>query len=128
MVTGASIIALYAGIATATIHVPGDFALIQDAIEAGGDGDTALVAPGEYQVEQSVRFGDVAVEVRAEEGSETTAIVLSQLPDVPHNAVVIFEGTTAAECVLAGFTVTATVAIDPSRQNTYPRISILHPN
>jgi hypothetical protein len=41
--------------AAETIAVPGDFSAIQDALDAAADGDTVLIAPGEYVISVPLR-------------------------------------------------------------------------
>ena len=40
----------------ATIHVPADHSTIQAGLDAAADGDTVLVAPGEYVITQPIDF------------------------------------------------------------------------
>ena len=55
------------------IHrVPDDFATIQAAIDAAGDGDLVLVSPGSYQ--EVLDFGGKDVSLASEEGPEATTI------------------------------------------------------
>ena len=62
-----------AGSATAdVIHVPGDFATIQDAIDAAVDGDEIIVADGTYTGpgNHDLDFGGGAIVLRSANGPE----------------------------------------------------------
>ncbi len=60
----------------ATIHVPADQPTIQAGIEAAGDGDVVLVAPGTY-IENVCFFGK-AITLRIVNGADVTTINGSQ--------------------------------------------------
>ena len=55
-----------------TIHVPGDYMKIQEAIDAAVDGDTVLVAPGTYV--ENIKYRGKAIVVKSSHGSEGTVI------------------------------------------------------
>ncbi len=76
------------------INVPGDYATIQEGIDAVQDGDTVLVAAGEYV--ENLLIEDKNVFLTSAEGPETVTIV----------GYLIFEGNIDTTCVLQGFTVT----------------------
>ena len=44
------------GAAAAEIRVPADYETIQEALDTAGDGDTVLVAPGEYVITEPLDF------------------------------------------------------------------------
>jgi hypothetical protein len=54
------------------IHVPGDYDTIQEAIDAASDGDTIMVAAGEYEAFQVVDKTNIGI-ISAEEATVTTA-------------------------------------------------------
>ena len=60
----------------ATIHVPADYATIQEAIFAAGDGDIIVVADGAYTgpLNKNLDFGGLALTVRSENGPGTCVI------------------------------------------------------
>ena len=64
-----------------TIHVPGDFPTIQEAINAAIPGDVILVAPGTYTgpLNTSLDFGGKDIELRSTNGPDVTIITDSAL-------------------------------------------------
>jgi hypothetical protein len=96
----------------ATLQVPGDFASIQDALDAAADGDTVLVAPGEYVVNDSVTFYRLHdpvdpesppvrdVVLRSSAGAETTTIRLSPGSERFRPCVLLQSGETDAIAIL----------------------------
>ncbi|MHC4946246.1 MAG: right-handed parallel beta-helix repeat-containing protein, partial [Planctomycetota bacterium] len=82
-----------------TIHVPADYAKIQEAIDAAATGDTVLVAPGTY-VEQ-INFIGKAISVKSEGGAQVTTIDGNKL-----NATVTFYSGEGPDSILDGFTIT----------------------
>ena len=93
--------------AQSTLHVPGDHATIQAAIEAAVDGDTVLVAPGTW-VEQVDLLGK-GITLRSSGGAGVTTIDsqgLAEWPDWPWGAVVRMVGGEGPDTVVEGFTIT----------------------
>ena len=74
--------------ATITVDLDGaaDYSEIQPAIDAAQDGDTVLVKPGEYVINESITFRGKAITVRGEAGAEVTTIRMS----VSYGSVVVF--------------------------------------
>ena len=58
----------------------GPFRDIQSAIDASADGDTVLVKPGEYVIEEPINFKGKEIVVRGESGAEATTIRMSAAP------------------------------------------------
>jgi len=58
--------------AATTIHVPGDYPTIQEAIDAAGPGDTIMVAEGEYEAFEVWDKTDISI-IGAEGATVTTA-------------------------------------------------------
>ncbi len=94
----------------ATIAVgPGaayDFDTIQAGIDAAVDGDTVLVAPGEYVITEPVTFRGKAITVKSEAGRDETTIRMGTPADTNRGSVVVFEINETAASVLEGFTIT----------------------
>ena len=59
--------------AAATLEVPGQYATIQSALNAAGDGDTVMVAPGTYQ-ENDLSFDGKEVYLTSSDGADVTVI------------------------------------------------------
>ena len=94
-----------------TIHVPADYNLIQDAIEASVDSDTIIVAPGEYF--ENINFRGKAIFLTSmfhySEDREdiNNTIINGSTPLYPDtgSVVLFFNGETEAS-VLKGFKIT----------------------
>src|SRR5260370_34055038 len=59
-------------VAAAELHVPGDFATIQAALDAAQPGDTILVDPGTYR--ENLRFNGKNVTLQGTDGPGGTTI------------------------------------------------------
>lgn len=107
------------GAATLVVD-PGDegsYSDIQSAIDAAADGDTVLVAAGEYVITEPIDFNrlhDPAdpdspavkdIELRSEAGAEETTIRMARPANGGRASVVIFENG-ESDSVLEGFTLT----------------------
>jgi len=79
---------------------------IQAGIDAATDGDTVLVAPGEYVITEPVTFRGKAITVKSETGPDETTIRMGTPADTNRGSVVVFENGETAESVLEGFTIT----------------------
>ncbi|MBN1459836.1 MAG: right-handed parallel beta-helix repeat-containing protein [Armatimonadetes bacterium] len=97
----------------------GGYTDIQSAIDAAANGDTVLVKPGEYVIDEPINFNrlhdpdDPAsppvknITVRSEGGAEVTTIRMSDTPKDPDRAsVVIFENGEALDSAIEGFRLT----------------------
>jgi len=85
---------------------PADFDNIQEAIDAANDGDTVLVAPGEYVSDVPLTFRGKSISVRSEAGFEATTIQMADSPRNPNRAsTVVFENGERQASVLEGFTI-----------------------
>ncbi|HSF30726.1 MAG TPA: hypothetical protein VLK82_09690, partial [Candidatus Tectomicrobia bacterium] len=93
----ATLVVSLSALEAATIHVPGDYATIQDAMNAAVDGDTVLVAPGTYH--ERVSFFGKAITLTSEQGPEVTIIDGDQA-----GSVVTFASGEGLASVLSGFT------------------------
>jgi len=85
---------------------PADFNNIQAGIEAANDGDTVLVASGEYVITEPITFRGKAITIRSEAGPDETTIRMGAPSDIHRGGVVIFENGETVESVLQGFTIT----------------------
>lgn len=83
----------------ATIHVPGNYPTIQEAIDAAAKGDTVLVAPGTYA--ENINFKGKAVLLKSEQGPGMTIIDGQQA-----GCVVTFDKGEGPDSVLDGFSIT----------------------
>lgn len=73
MLLGAFFCMIFLGLSqAATIHVPDDYAKIQDAIDASVNGDVIIVRPGTYT--ENIRFHGKAITLRSEYGPDVTII------------------------------------------------------
>lgn len=86
----------------ATIHVPGVYSTIQDAIDASTDGDVIQVAPGTYRGSgnQDISFRGKDITVRSANGPGQTTI------DCSGHRGFYFGGREGLNSVLRGFTIT----------------------
>jgi hypothetical protein len=87
---------------TATIYVPDDYPLIQQAVGAAADGDTIIVKPGTYV--EKVDFLGKAITVQSEQGPESTIIRLSGSDRNANKSVVTFKNNEDQSSILQGFT------------------------
>jgi hypothetical protein len=83
-----------------TIHIPGDQPTIQAGINAAGNGDTVLVAPGIYY--ENIDFKGKAITVTSSAGPATAIIDGSGTAGMP---VVVFKTRELRTSVLSGFTI-----------------------
>jgi hypothetical protein len=83
-----------------------DFDTIQAGINAASDGDTVLVASGEYVIIEPITFRGKAITVQSETGQDETTIRMGTPADTNRGSVVVFENNETAASVLIGFTIT----------------------
>ncbi len=83
----------------ATIHVPGDWPTIQQAIDAAAGGDTVLVAPGTYF--ENIDFSGKPIAVIGEKGPTVTIIDGSR-----SGTVVVFQSGEGSNSIVEGFCIT----------------------
>jgi len=83
-----------------------DFDTIQAGIDVAVDGDTVLVAPGEYVITEPVTFRGKAITVISEAGPDETTIRMGTPADTNRGTVVVFENNETEVSVLDGFTIT----------------------
>src|SRR5262249_10654210 len=81
----------------AVIHVPGDYATIQAAINAAINGDTIQVAPGSYI--ENINFLGKAIQITSDQGAQVTTIDGNQA-----GPVVSFISGEGPQALLIGFT------------------------
>lgn len=102
-----AMVALSVGSARAdVIHVPGDYATIQEAINASFDGDMVAVAAGTYTGpgNRDVTFGGKAISVSGA-GPGLTIVDCQGTPSDPHRGF-LFDNGESENSVLEGLTVT----------------------
>ncbi len=102
-------------LAAAVLHVPDEYATIQEAIDEAEAEDIVEVAPGEYVITEPIDFnrehnagiGSVKnITVRSASGAAETVIRMAELPADPDRAgVFIFEAGETGASVLQGFTI-----------------------
>ncbi len=79
-----------------TINVPGDYTSIQEAIDAASDGDSVIVAPGEYS--ESLNFGGRLICVKSSDGPLATTITADDMTNL-----VVFNNDENEQAILEGF-------------------------
>jgi hypothetical protein len=80
-----------------TIHIPADQATIQAGINAAVNGDTVLVAPGQYS--ETFSYLGKSICVKSEKGSDSTEFISA----VPVSIVVYFHSGETSNSILDGF-------------------------
>jgi len=96
-----------------------DFDTIQAGIDAAVDGDTVLVAPGEYVITEPITFRGKAITAKSETGPDETTIRMGTPADTNRGSVVVFENSETTASVLEGFTITGGVSSWVSAANAY---------
>jgi hypothetical protein len=91
------------------LHVPGEYATIQAAIDAASDGDTVVVAPGRYV--ENIDYKGKAITVRSSEPSSWDVVentIIDGSEGVPHvdGSCVVFDKGEGRTSILDGLTLT----------------------
>lgn len=96
-----------------------EFDTIQAGIDAASDGDTVLVASGEYIITVPITFRGKAITVISEAGRDETTIRMGTPADINFGSVVIFESNESTDSVLDGFTITGGKGFLDASQNEW---------
>lgn len=100
-----SLLLLSGTLSGATIYVPDDYPLIQDAIVMSSNGDTVIVRPGTYQ--EKIDFLGKAITVTSQLGPYVTG-----LDGMQTGSIVTFQSGEGNDSVFNGFTVTNGLSTD----------------
>lgn len=98
LLTLLALLGMFSTTLASTIQVPGDYSTIQAAIGAAVNGDTVLVAPGNYV--ENINFDGKAITVMSSGGPEVTTI-----DGGAAGSVVTFDSGEGPSAVLEGFTI-----------------------
>jgi len=86
------------------IEVPGDYATIQEAIDAATNGDEIIVSPNTYM--ENINFTGKNLILRSTDPISESIVNATIINGDKKGSVVSFSGTETEECVLSGFTIT----------------------
>ncbi len=100
-----------AGAMAGTLHVPADSPTILDALIRAGDGDTILVAPGEY----NLSFGNLTIQNRTLTLKSSGGPALTRIIGRPGQPVITF--ARRSRVILEGFTISSTDDAENTRNN-----------
>jgi len=107
MVTSVLMVLVSGAAGAAIRHVPGDYSIIQDAIDASDDGDTVIVAPGLYY--QTIDFNGKNIVVTSTDPNDPRIVGYTILHAQGEGSVVSFQNGETSRAVLTGFTITGGV-------------------
>lgn len=93
------------------LDVPGDFATIQEAIDAAFNGDEVVVEPGVH-LEHSIDFRGKAVTVRSLDPSDPSVVASTVVDGGGGGSVFVLTSGETTASVLAGLTITGGAAFD----------------
>lgn len=105
---GLTAVCIFWGLSFATVrHVPEDYPTVQEGIDAAVDGDTVLVAAGNYSGDgnRDIDFSGKTIIVMSEEGPLVTIIDCEGSFSEPHRGFYFHSGESTAS-VVKGFTIT----------------------
>ena len=88
----------------AVLHVPGDYSHIQNAIDAGTNGDVVLVSPGAYY--ENINFKGKALTVSSTNAADPGVVASTIIHASGQSSVVSFVSGEGPGSVLTGFTIT----------------------
>mgnify|MGYP006294613685 FL=1 len=85
-------------------HVPGDYAAIQEAIDASENGDEIIVSPGRYR--ETIDFKGKDIILRSTDPYDPSIIKNTIIDGQRIDSVVTFSGGETPACRISGFTIT----------------------